>query len=212
MSVDNDELLKLLENSKEITRSIKIDNTLKFMSFYNLVPGNDKIKFSFLYSLFKNYIKSPKTEAALQRELSIHLQSQDSMYFISLENSRIKDLLETFEMPSKDFHDSYYTLVTNFIDSNELRLGDDIKIGSSALYELMKLRNKKCPITFEVFDEIMAELITPVVDKNGHTYKLNASLKMHFTDTEIEDAKNGKEKTDPKIKRKVPKPKARVKS
>lgn len=212
MSVDNDELLKLLEDSKAIERVIKIDDVLKFISFYNITHGDDKIKLDFLYYLFKNYIKSAKTPAVFNKAIGLHFERQGEMVLINLNKSRVGDLLSTFEMPLETFTETHYSSVMNFIDSNELALGNDIKLDSRALYELMKLRNKKSPITFEVFDEIMAELITPVVDKNGHTYKLDASLKMHFTDTEIEDAKNGKEKTDPKIKRKVPKPKAGVKS
>lgn len=188
--LDNTQLLDLIkENETEANHSHILDDDISnFLSFYNIIPGNEKVAKRTLFKLYKNW--STSLQPFKLQGFTLHLNKKQ----FTIENNKVlinqnemnidtlilKKLDEKYKIP-RDKSIRYRQRLEQFLKDCEVKSGD-YWIRSNRIYQLQKryFTNKAC------FDShVLIKLLKLYIKEhdyvNGNQYfRVDKSIKKHL--------------------------------
>ena len=218
-----EELLKDLDDPNESTEQIQIEENsiLTFLSFYNIEPGKERIRNTFLYRLYKQFTKDPKSPKAFHRVLYDYIPfveefNDDKFYLI---NQKVLNLSKrVIEFLKKDDKSKLRKRATswkfhfdNFVDKYDIKPGDDknfIWVSFPILYNMydkwtyeIKKNNR---LSLEEFRRLCQIYLNHKESKKTQWFKVNNSITKYIS-REMDKKLKARNRSPNETKEKKPK-------
>lgn len=200
--IDLNKLLESLENTEE--KKEYSDHVLNFIAFYNLKPGNNLVKATVLYKLFKNWSKADVGSFNFSfrlKEIFPHQMIKDGMFFsldqsaLNLSEAALK-LLQT--KPERHLLPSYKRHFESFLAKYQVTEGT-YWVESYVLYYLydkwlFEIKRKTNHLGYQSFNSLLSLYFTVKrLNKNqSYVVRINKeNLMKHITEEHMEQIRQG---------------------
>ena len=200
--IDLNKLLESLEDSEE--QKEYSDQVLNFIAFYNLKPGNNLVKATVLYKLFKNWSKADVSSGTFTnrlKEIFPYQVIKDGTFFsldqsaLNLSEAALK-LLQT--KPERHLLPSYKRHFESFLNRYQVTEGT-YWVESYILYYLYdkwlyEIKRKTNHLGYQSFNNLMSLYFTVKKPNTNQSYVVRINkenLMKHITEEHMEQIRQG---------------------
>lgn len=206
--LSNEELLNNLDSTEDI--SIVENDVGKFISFYNIKSGNDKVLSGLLYHLYKNWSKNRTTRHSFSKELGLYFEKSNSAFLLNKDSINFSQkALELLNSPKKNKFRSSQKHFNSFIKCYDIKK-DGYWIEDSIFYawyiKWCSGNSRKRHLSFSNFNKFCTLYFEKRVNysENFSWYNINNNILNFITLEQMEKirmAKDGKKENKKRRKK-----------